>query len=205
MKKRILFSLILFMFISAQSQELFLSTGRNFTTYDYKNDDGETNPNIKGSSASFYELGYVFSINEKVALAASLTLNGFDATGGDYVNNYSWSTNYLGAQGVFKYAIFQGSRSNFGLFINAGFNLSHIINGNQKINGQTYNLTSNEEFKGVFIKPLVGIDTRYFITNEIAFGLGYNISKSFGVFNNSPQKLNFNNQQIQFNLFVSIN
>ena len=196
-------------------QEAYFSMGHNFTTYDYTNSEGESNDNIEGSSGSAYELGYVFSLGEKLGLATGLTLNEFNATGGTMVSNYSWKTNYLGFQGVVKYAVFGESQANrsswvsrrtgFGLNFNAGANVNHIINGQQKINGQTFDLTNEVEFKGVFVQPLLGLDARYYILNVLALGVGYHYSKSFGLTNSTPQKLNFNNSQLQFNIIMSLN
>lgn len=186
------------------SQEAYFSMGRNFTTYDYTNSDGNSNDNIEGSSGAAYELGYVFSLGDKLGLAAGLTLNEFNATGGNQVNNYSWETNYLGVQGIAKYAILD-NRSGFGLNVNAGVNLNHIVNGKQKINGQTFDLTNNDEFKGLFVQPIIGLDAKYQISETFALGLGYHYSKNFGLTNSTPQKLNFNNSQLQFNLVMSLN
>ena len=186
------------------SQEAYFSMGRNFTTYDYTNSDGNSNDNIEGSSGAAYELGYVFSLGDKLGLAAGLTLNEFNATGGNQVNNYSWETNYLGVQGILKYAILD-NLSGFGLNVNGGVNFNHIVNGKQKINGQTFDLTDNDEFKGLFVQPILGLDAKYQISETFALGLGYHYSKNFGLTNSTPQKLNFNNSQLQFNLVMSLN
>ena len=186
------------------SQEAYFSMGRNFTTYDYTNSEGNSNDNIEGSSGAAYELGYVFSLGDKLGLAAGLTLNEFNATGGNQVNNYSWETNYLGVQGILKYAILD-NLSGFGLNVNGGVNFNHIVNGKQKINGQTFDLTDNDEFKGLFVQPIIGLDAKYQISETFALGLGYHYSKNFGLTNNTPQKLNFNNSQLQFNLVMSLN
>ncbi|MDC1195331.1 outer membrane beta-barrel protein [Flavobacteriaceae bacterium] len=156
------------------SQEAYFSMGRNFTTYDYTNSEGNSNDNIEGSSGAAYELGYVFSLGDKLGLAAGLTLNEFNATGGNQVNNYSWETNYLGVQGIAKYAILD-NLSGFGLNVNAGVNFNHIVNGKQKINGQTFDLTDNDEFKGLFVQPIIGLDAKYQINDTFALGLGYQV------------------------------
>ena len=187
------------------SQDAYFSMGRNFTTYDYTNSEGNPNDNIEGSSGAAYELGYVFYLGDKLGLAAGLTLNEFNATGGNQVNNYSWETNYLGVQGILKYEIIGDRRSDFGLNVNGGVNLNHIVNGKQKINGQTFDLTAEDEFKGLFVQPIIGLDAKYQINSDFAIGLGYHYSKSFGLTNSTPQKLNFNNSQLQFNLVMSLN
>ena len=205
---------LLFFLVCALSfgQETYFSAGRNFTTYDYTNSSGESNLNVQNSSGASYEVGYAMKINSKLGLAIGVTLNQYNATGGDFVNNYSWDTNYLGAQGVFKFNVFKENssrwgynNSKFGLSLNAGLNLNHIISGQQKINGQTYDLTKNDEFKGFYVQPMLGFDVRCQIINDIAVGLGYHYSKNFGLSNTTDQKLNFNNNQLQFNLIITLN
>lgn len=192
-------------------QEAYFSVGRNFTTYDYTNSFGDSNLNVQNSSGASYEVGYAIKINTKLGFAVGVTLNQFNATGGDFVNNYSWDTNYLGAQGVLKFNLFKenssrwnSKNSKFGLSLNAGLNLNHIVSGQQKINGQTFDLTNNDEFKGFYAQPLIGLDARCQITNDIAMGLGYHYSKNFGISNITNQKLNFINNQLQFNLIISL-
>ena len=187
------------------AQESYLSVGKNFTTYNYTNSLGQSNPNVSPSSGNSYEIGYAFQINDKLRFASAVTLNEFNATGGNFANNYSWSTSYLGLQGVFKYAIYSPYRSSYEIMLNAGLNVNHIINGQQKIDGQTFNLTSEKEFTGVFAQPMLGLDMRYFILNNIALGVGYYYSKSFRVATASDQKLNFSNSQFQFNIIMSLN
>ena len=189
----------------SSAQEVYLNVGRNFTTYDYKNSQGASNPNIESSNGASYELGYIFSNSDtRFKLAGGVTLDQFNATGGDMVSNYSWDTNYLGFQGLVKYTIFEPYRSPIALNVNAGLNFNHIISGQQKINGQTYQLAQNDEFKGLYIKPLIGFDAQYFLLDDIAIGVGYHFSKNFGL-SSGDQKLNFTNSQLQFGILMSLN
>ena len=117
----------------------------------------------------------------------------------------------MGAQGVFKLNFFKGDsgrwnykNTKFALSLNVGLNLNHIIDGQQKINGQTFDLTNNDEFKGFYAQPLIGLDIRCQITNDIALGIGYHYSKNLGISNSASQKLNFINNQLQFNLIISL-
>ena len=89
------------------AQNVFFNNGLNFTTYDYDISQSENNSNIKSSSGHSYEVGYTFisGLGKKVNVEAALTLDQYNATGGNIVNNYSWNTNYLGIQGVFKYKL----------------------------------------------------------------------------------------------------
>jgi hypothetical protein len=208
MKQILSITLIVFAFNFSLGQEVYLNVGRNFTTYDYTNTQGDENPNIESSSGNFYEVGYIFPIDYKFKFSTSLTLDQFNATGGNLVNNYSWETDYIGLQGIVRYNLleFRQGRYNFSPFsviIKAGMNFNHIIDGIQKINGQTFKLSNENEFKGVFIKPVVGLDLQFLFSNNIAINLGYNLSKNLSF--SSKERLNFNNQQLQFGVLMSFN
>jgi len=208
MKQILSITLIVFAFNFSLGQEVYLNVGRNFTTYDYTNTQGDENPNIESSSGNFYEVGYIFPIDYKFKFSTSLTLDQFNATGGNLVNNYSWETDYIGLQGMVRYNLleFRQGRYNFSPFsviIKAGMNFNHIIDGIQKINGQTFKLSNENEFKGVFIKPVVGLDLQFLFSNNIAINLGYNLSKNLSF--SSKERLNFNNQQLQFGVLMSFN
>jgi len=208
MKQILSITLIVFAFNFSLGQEVYLNVGRNFTTYDYTNTLGDENPNIESSSGNFYEVGYIFPIDDKFKFSTSLTLDQLNATGGNLVNNYSWETDYIGLQGMVRYNLleFRQGRYNFSPFsviIKAGMNFNHIIDGIQKINGQTFKLSNENEFKGVFIKPVVGLDLQFLFSNNIAINLGYNLSKNLSF--SSKERLNFNNRQLQFGVLMSFN
>jgi len=189
----------------SSAQDVFLNLGRNFTTYDYTNSQLESNPNLESSSGASYELGYNFNsmLGDKFDIATSFTLDQYNATGGNLVNNYSWNTNYLGFQTVLKYRLIEkSSTSKFAVDINVGINFNHIIDGEQKINGQTFKLTENEEFNGLFIKHVSGLQFKYYLIDHIAIGISYNYSKNYGL-NTGNESLNFNNHQLQFGILMS--
>lgn len=187
------------------AQNVFFNNGLNFTTYDYDISQSENNSNIESSSGYSYEVGYTFmsGLGKKVDIEAAITLDQYNATGGNSVNNYSWKTNYLGIQGVFKYKLIGVSDSSkFGVNINAGVNFNHIIQGEQKINGQTFKLTDQDEFNGLFIKSVVGLQLKYQLMDYIAIGISYNFSKNYGL-SGGDKNLNFNNRQLQLGIIMS--
>ena len=58
MKKLFLITMLLIFSIPLNAQEMELIVGRNFTTYDYTNSQGETIPKLNGSSGSYIEVSY---------------------------------------------------------------------------------------------------------------------------------------------------
>ena len=93
MKQFLYYMLIVLALNYTYSQEAYFSVGRNFTTYDFTNSEGNENKDVKGSSGTALNLGYVFALRYKLRVSVGLTLDEFNATGGNQVYNYSWETN----------------------------------------------------------------------------------------------------------------
>jgi len=202
MNKKYLLLLVLFSGCFLQAQELFFSNGKNFTKYDYKNSLGNTNSNLRSGEGSFYQLGLDFKLNkatDKLSYAVSVVYNQFNAEGGTSTANYSWKTNYLGVQNALNYTLFQNSKS-FKVKTKLGVATSTIIKGEQYINNVVYNITKQEEFKGLTIQPNVGVDFQYAINPNVRISAGYEFSKAFNVSNSSSEELSFTNNQIHFGL-----
>jgi len=205
MKKLIFLSLILTMG-NIYSQDLNITTGTNFTKYNYTNSSGEENPNLNSSSGSFFEVSYSVPFNNtnNFKYVLGVTLNQFNATGGDFLNNYSWNTNYLGIMSGVKYKVTRAD-NNIQVDFKGGFNLNKIIDGQQKINGQTFDLTQEKEFSSVGIQPFIGFEAAFFVSNYVGLTAGYSISKNLSVSNGSPEDLSFNNSRIEFGIIIEIN
>ena len=206
-KKCFLF-LLLFSGCYMQSQELFFSTGKNFTSYDYKNSAGFSNPNLRSGDGSFYQAGMDFKLNKsaassKVSYAISVIYNQFNAVGGSRTANYAWDTGYIGIQNELNYILFQDYDS-FKIKTKLGCATSTIIKGEQNINNVIYDISKHEEFKGILLQPNIGIDFQYAIDRDIEFSAGYEFSKAFNVSNTSAEKLSFTNNQIHFGLHFQI-
>ena len=205
MKKLIFLSLLLTIG-NIYSQDLNITTGTNFTEYNYTNSSGEENPNLNSSSGSFFEVSYSVPFNNtnNFKYVLGVTLNQFNATGGDFLNNYSWNTNYLGIMSGVKYKVTRAG-NNTQVDFKGGFNLNKIIDGQQKINGQTFDLTQEKEFSSVGIQPFIGFETAFFVSNYVGITAGYSVSKNLSVSNGSPEDLSFNNSRIEFGIIIEIN
>jgi hypothetical protein len=196
--------LLLFSGCYLQAQELFLATGKNFTKYDYKNSLGISNPNLRSGDGSFYQLGMAFNLgSDEFSYAVSLVYNQLNAVGGSRTSNYVWNTNYIGIQNELNYILFQDYDS-FIVKTKLGFATSTIIKGEQYINNVVYDISKNEEFKGILIQPNIGIDFHYSIDRSLEISVGYEYSKAFNVSNTSAEKLSFTNNQIHLGLHFPI-
>jgi len=196
MKKLALGICMLLGFSMAYGQEIYFQTGKNFTNYDYK-DNSSDSSSLQAGSGNFYEVGYVMTLNnEKLKYAVGLSLNEYNAIGGDINSSYSWNTQYMGIDNTFSIAFvnWNGLQAS----ANGGVGISSLIYGKQNLNGQYLDLSSQKEFSGLWIAPKLGITGSYNVDNDIYLSFGYAYSKSFNVSNSTEEKLSFNNNQIQF-------
>lgn len=204
MIKKYLLILLLFSGWFLQAQEVFFTAGKNFTKYDYKNSLGMSNTNLRNGDGSFYQLGMAFNLgSEEFNYAVSLVYNQLNAVGSSSTSNYSWNTNYLGIQNELNYILYQ-NYDYFKVKSKLGFATSTIIKGEQFINNVVYDISNQEEFKGILIQPNIGIDFHYNINRGMEISVGYEYSKAFNVSNNSPEKLSFTNNQIHLGLHFPI-
>jgi hypothetical protein len=188
----VIFSVLCFQF--GFSQEIYLKTGKNFTSYDYKNSMGKTNSDIKSSSGSTYELGYEYELNDKISYLGSLTWNQYNAKGANRVDRYEWNTNYFGVQNAILYSVFK-TQNELEFKLKAGVNTSIIANGHQLLNNNYYDLTKYEEFKGIVIQPMIGMQLNYTVTDYLILSLDYTLMKSLP--KSGLESLSFNTNQVQ--------
>lgn len=206
MIKKILLLIFTFSFFNFTfAQKAHINYGQNFTKYDYKNSNGDPNPNLRTASGTSFEFGYEFPLKNyrKLKYDVSITLNQYNAKGGDVNNIYSWETSYLGIDNDLNYCIYQQG-DNFQIIANIGFGFTSIIKGEQAINTILYNITKEKEFSGLFIKPFTGIDIRYQLSDNMQIKVGYSISRVMHLSNKIEEKLAFNNNQIQFGLYFPL-
>lgn len=200
--KCILILLLIFSSKFIYSQDLFMKTGKNFTTYNYSSLTAQPLAiDLNAGNGQFYEFGMskLFKGSNTIGYNASLSLNEYNASAMSVSNFYSWNTFYLGAQGSIYYRVIRTSRFNSGLF--GGLLFNKMIYGKQIINKSIYDLNSNNEFNGVYVHPIVGLDSRIFCNSNLSFIIGYQFSFSTGILQNRlREQTSFINHQIQFGI-----
>lgn len=202
--RQIFFSLLFFSTLS-NAQELYFSSGLNFTNYDFRGTDNLP-LNFNSKASNFYEIGYNFKLkeNDLFNYSVGLAINSFDASAGDTANFYDWNTTYMGFNNQFQYTLIPAMRIPFELSGGVQLQLMHIIDGEQKINGATYNLTNEAEFRGLFIQPGAIITAKYYLSDDWQLSLAYNYSNSFNLSNKTDEKLGIINQQLRFGIHLNI-
>jgi hypothetical protein len=207
MKKTILLSLLLMLSIQIlKAQSIFIKSGRNLTNYKFSSSTNES-VFLQNEIGQNYEFGYLSEQPEKKRFyyGISLGLEQYNATGGNYSpNNLTWETNYAILKGLGYYKIFTAKRNQ--IAIKGGLGLATLIHGRQEINGTRYDLLNQDEFKGLFVSPQVGLAYSLSINNTINLHLDYDYANQLSVTNsNSDQKLSFINHSLSLGFSVNIN
>jgi hypothetical protein len=117
------------------------------------------------------------------------------------VSLYAWNTNYLGIQNAISYAVLK-TRSELEINLKAGVTTSFIANGQQLLNNRHYDLTQYEEFKGIVIQPLIGMQVKYLVNDYFGVSLNYIFSKSLP--KSGLESLSFNTNQVQLGFYFPL-
>tara|TARA_B100001027_G_scaffold164671_1_gene116867 strand:- start:190 stop:834 length:645 start_codon:yes stop_codon:yes gene_type:complete len=194
------------------SQNIFLNTGVNLTTYDYKNSSGGSSENVLSSNGMFYELGYSVPLDfskrsrgwgrySRMQFETSFTLNDYNATGGNSLDNYDWKSQYAGLRTGVEYMVFPNNTVT--LSVEGSFGFETLLNGKQKIGGETFNLKDSEEFNGLFITPKFGLNALYNVTEDVGLSGGLHFSKALSMKGESRnENLQFNNTHFSFGITI---
>ena len=194
------------------SQNIFLNTGVNLTTYDYKNSSGGSSENVLSSNGMFYELGYSVPLDfskrsrgwgrySRMQFETSFTLNDYNATGGNSLDNYDWKSQYAGLRTGVEYMVFPNNAVT--LSVEGSFGFETLLNGKQKIGGETFNLKDSEEFNGLFITPKFGLNAVYNVTEDVGLSGGLHFSKALSMKGESRNEtLQFNNTHFSFGITI---
>lgn len=195
------------------AQEIYLHTGKNYTSYNYKNAQGESIPFFDGKNRShFYggssfEMGYVFTSYERnpITYMVGITLNQFNGkyfVSGD-TDASTWKTSYLGLQGSVSYAFIKLDNG-FDFSLKGGLNVANFINGEQYSNGVYFDLVNQVDFRGIVLQPLLGVNVKCKVSSICSLSLGYNLSTVVNITRKSEESVGYSNSQLQLGIHIPL-
>lgn len=185
MRKIFLVSVI-FLTNNLFSQFPVIETGISYSEYNYKNSLGLSNPNVKPSIGSYFNLTIdtVKILNNPFNWGIKFTQ--YNSTGGNEIQSYDWNTIY---SGVYI------EKNLFTILKNLKFGgrvgVSSIIFGEQQIAGKKLNLKKSIEFNGFWNQFALQIKLKpiEFKTWEVNFN--YSIENSLKLGSQGDEKLSF--------------
>lgn len=218
---RTFFLTCLFLFglsLTLVAQEIFIKTGINSTTYDFRSADGVKLLNFTPGMGNSIEMGMGFPFVPKIAKngepvkersyspnwfknEVSLNLDSFNSFGGNQNNNYSWETTYGGVTNTLSFLAHIGEVE---LGIRGALGLSGMISGTQVINSSRFPLKGEADFKGVFAKAGVGASASYPVFQRAFLNLTYNYSKSSRLGGPEEEQVRFLSHGVLFGLYIQL-
>ena len=204
--------------LPSSGQEIFIKTGINSTTYDFRSADGAKLLDFTSGMGNSIEMGMGFPLVPKTKKEGapekersyspnwlknevSLNLDSFNSFGGDQNNNYSWETTYGGITNTLSFLAHIGEVE---LGVRGYVGLSGMLSGTQVINSSRFPLKGNEDFKGVFAKTGVGASASYPVFQRAFLNLTYSYSKSSRLGGPVEEQVRFLSHGVLFGLYVQL-
>jgi len=200
-------------------QEIFIKTGFNSTTYDFRSAAGDRLLDFTPGIGSSIEMGMGFPFIPKkgkedpaqegrtyfphwLKNEVSLNLDSFNSFGGNSNNNYSWETTYAGVTNSISFLAHIGEVE---LGVKGVLGISGMISGTQVINNSRFPLNGQDDFSGVFARRGGGLSASYPVFQRGFLNLSYSYSKSSRMGGPAEEKVNFLTHSLLFGVYVQLN
>jgi hypothetical protein len=207
MKKTTALILTSLLSLSLNAQQISLEYGKVISRFDYKNSKGERLDNMQGSTDNHVAIGFNLPVSKAdLYILSGIALNKYGAQCSDEIlgNYYEWKLNYLDVNVGVGYEFLKSnsqlnlkntnSESSFTFYAQICTGAEFLLQGNQTINNQVYNLKGAEQFNKPLIFVQGGIGAKYYASKSISVFVQYMGGKSFSLFKSDSgdhEKLNF--------------
>ena len=205
--------------LTVSAQEIFIKTGINSTTYDFRSANGDKLLDFTPGMGNSIEMGMGFPFVPKTGKEGapekersyspnwfknevSLNLDSFNSFGGDQNNNYSWETTYGGVTNTLSFLAHIGEVE---LGVRGSLGLSGMISGTQVINSSRFPLKGKDDFQGLFAKTGVGASASYPVFQRAFLNLSYSYSKNSRLGGPQEEQVRFLSHGVLFGLYVQLN
>lgn len=194
MRKFYFFFFLLFLnWTFSYCQDVYLKTGINSTKFKFLDKSGDPLYNFLPSISPSLEMGYGFPVSDFLVNEFGLSFDGYSSKGDNTSKNHSWTTLYGGVRNTTSVSATLGDLeiSVFGVL-----GLSRIITGDQTVNNGTYDLTKEEDFKGLFFQRGIGINLNFFLTDQVFISSGIDRSINSKFKKSETENLSFSTSRI---------
>ncbi|MDG5492027.1 hypothetical protein [Psychroserpens sp. SPM9] len=178
--KRIVFLMVVTLTNLCNSQQLFMEIGKTMSAFDYKNSLGVRLDNMQSKPNNYLKMGYrdVLNHNETLFFSIGANYNGYGAIGSDRLldNFYEWDVTYLGVEAGVDFRIFR--IRDFSFFLKGTASAEFLIQGNQTLNNQVFNLVGEEEFNNHIFFLRGGLMMTYPISRNTHITANYSLGKT---------------------------
>ncbi|SNR82244.1 outer membrane beta-barrel protein [Lutibacter flavus] len=192
--KKITLLFFLFLGITTFGQQIYIETGKTASSFEFKDSQGTSLENMQATTNNHLAVGFksqVFTKNLNLSLGLTYNSYGSIASNQGLDNYYEWNTDYLGVNLGFDYNLFNVNKFTF--YLKAATSVEFIVQGNQIINNQIFNIVGVQEFNSaaIFLKGGAGIS--YPVSEKSTLYLSYIYGKSLALKDN----LNSNESELK--------
>ncbi|WP_460219759.1 hypothetical protein [Psychroserpens sp. MEBiC05023] len=178
--KRFVFYICMLTTCVSFSQQLYMELGKSSSAFDYKNSFGIGLENLQSKPNTYLKMGYrdVINNNETFFFSVGVLYAGYGAIGSDRTldNFFEWDVAYLGLEAGLDYRLFR--LRDFSFFLKGSVSAEFLIQGNQTINNQVFNLVGEEEFNNNIFFLRGGLMMTYPISRNTSITANYTIGKT---------------------------
>jgi hypothetical protein len=198
---------LLFITTTYSQNAIYFTTGRNFTTYSYTNSLDTQATNISSAMGNSYSLGYSKELNLKInkrSLFYDFELAIDELNSSVYNKNLlvNWNTVYTGFRNSLLFPII--SHKQLRLDLKLGAMVSTMVQGTQELNGELFDLSQTDSFKGVFFSGIGGIQAQYNASDYSGLRLGYDYQYGFNPSLKSPEQFSTLTNRIWFGVVFNL-
>ena len=188
---------------SLYSQNIYLKTGLNNTSYKYTSSSGERSSTIQSELGKAYDIGYNFPIGDRSGFSydVGFVLNEYNAIVGVPNANLKWKTGYVGIQSTILYPIV--TLDKFSIEAKVGGGVNTIVYGKEEVDGVVYDIRKNNDFDGAVFHVLLGLQTSLMASEYCHLSFGYNYSSTINT-QKKPQTFSLKTNQIMFGIYFTI-
>lgn len=186
------------------SQELMTETGVSFTSFDFKNSQGEELDNLQPTTNNFLTIGYRQNVLKEVLhIVGGVSFNKYGAIGSDNSINllYEWETSYIGIYLGLDVKVFSTNKVAF--YLRGTASSEFLLQGTQTLNNQVFDLKGVEEFDSTNFFFRGGAIIDYAISDKLSIYTQYKYGKSTE--NGEVEKLKYISSEIGVGLVVKLN
>ena len=197
--------------LHAFAQELYLKTGMNATTYEFRNSSSIKITNFLPATGSSYEFGFEYPfvkkertdapLEKQIKNQVSITLEELNGVSGDRLNSFRSETCFVGLANRLS---FLGTAGPLELGITGLAGVSTLLSGSQTLNNSLIDLRESADYNSLFFRYGLGFSTSYGRLDIARLSLSYEFSKHHRLNQKFEEKLNFLTNSILLGVHIPL-
>jgi hypothetical protein len=159
-------------------QQVNFNAGKTFSTFLYKDANGQADSNLTYTSGNTYNLNIGMSLGAKHLLRAEVDYSERGANSRFLDDQIKWKLNYLGLGVHYVFDLLK--KESYSLSTGALIAYDYLLKGEQSVGNKRYNLKESDALKpwnfsaGALINGRFKVTESFYIIAEYRFGIGVN-------------------------------